>query len=327
MKSKQWLAAVFVAVLALLASACSDSDDKANDTTSTTAAGGDSTNDTGAFPVTVTGTNGDVTISEKPVAIVSLSPSGTEMLFAIGAGDQVIAVDDYSYFPDEAPVTDLSGFQPNIEAIAAYEPDFVLLSNDPGDVADGLGKLDIPVLVLGAADVIDDVYTQLEILGAATGNIGGAAEVVSQMQSDIDEIVASLPEDLPEGTYFHELDEGLYTITSDTFAGQIYGILGLSSIADSAEGAAASGGYPQISEEFLLDADPDYIFLADGQCCGQDADTVAARPGWNTLSAVTNNNVVVLDEDTASRWGPRIVEHLRLVADAILANTETAAAN
>lgn len=314
MTSKRLFTAALMLILALSLGACSSDNSDGNGSTSEV----DSNNNgDSAFPVAVSGTNGSVTIETKPTAIVSLSPTGTEMLFAIGAGSQVIAVDDYSYFPPEAPVTNLSGFQPNVEAIAAYEPDFVLLSNDPGDVADSLSSLSIPVLVLSAAEVIDDVYTQLETLGAATGNVGGAVEVVATMQADINEIVASLPDGLQEGTYFHELDESLYTITSDTFAGRVYEILGLRSIADAADGAAAAGGYPQISEEFVLDADPDFIFLADAQCCGQDTDTVAARPGWSTLSAVLNGNVVILDDDSASRWGPRIVDHLRLVADAL----------
>ena len=118
-------------------------------------------------------------------------------------------------------------------------------------------------------------------------------------------------------TYFHELDTALYTVTSDTFIGQIYGLLGLESIADEAAGAADAGGYPQLSEEFIVDADPDVIFLADAQCCDQSPATVAARPGWENLTAVTSGNVVVVDEDVASRWGPRTVDFLREVAEAL----------
>ena len=316
------IATTMAVVLTLFAAACGDDGDgpvvQSGDSPETTTTG-PTDDEAGAFPVTVAGDAGEVTLAERPEAIVSLSPTGTEMLFAIGAGDQVVAVDEHSYFPPEAPVTDLSGFQPNIEAIAAYEPDLVLISYDPGDVIDALGELDVPVLLLDAALDLDGTYTQLEVLGAATGNVGGAAEVVASMQAELDEIVANLPEVDEPLTYFHELDDMLYTVTSDTFIGQMYERLGLVSIADEVEGAAESGGYPQLSAEFVVDADPDIIFLADAECCGQSRETVAARPGWDQISAVRAGNVVVVDGDVASRWGPRTVDLLREVADHVTA--------
>ncbi|QGG97127.1 ABC transporter substrate-binding protein [Actinomarinicola tropica] len=311
-------------VLMLVAAACGDDGDDGTVTESgqrpeeTTAPADDDGG--GTFPVTVSADNGEVTIESRPEAIVSISPTGTEMLFAIGAGDQVVAVDEYSYYPEEAPVTDLSGFQPNVEAIASYEPDLVVLSTDPGDVADGLERIGIPAIHLDSAEDLDDTYRQLELLGVATGNVGSAAEVVSQMQTEIDEIVATIPDDLAERTYFHELDSQLYSVSSDTFIGRVYALLGLRSIGDEAPDDA--GNYPQLSEEFVLDADPDFIFLADAQCCDQSPETVAARPGWDTLTAVEEGRVIVVDEDAASRWGPRIVDFLREVADEVLATAD-----
>jgi iron complex transport system substrate-binding protein len=267
-----------------------------------------------AFPVTVEGANGTVTLDERPDAIVSLSPTATEMLFAIGAGPQVVAVDDQSTFPDDAPRTDLTGLEPNLEAIAAYEPDLVVVSNDIRGVLDGLASLDIPALLLPAAADLDGTYEQLEVLGAATGNADGAAELVASMQTEIDELVASAP-DTPEAlTYFHELDPTLYTATSGTFIGQVYALAGLENVGDAADDGS---GYPQLSAEFLVAADPDLIFLADTKCCGESAATVAARPGWAELTAVQAGNVVELDDDVASRWGPRVVEFLAAVVAAM----------
>jgi iron complex transport system substrate-binding protein len=307
---------------ALVATACGDDGGdtvvESGERPETTEAAGDGqSTDDAAFPVTVADDNGEVTIEAEPTAIVSVSPTGTEMLFAIGAGDQVVAVDEYSYYPDEAPVTDLSGFQPNVEAIAGYEPDLVLLSSDPGDVVDGLAALGVPTLVFDAAATLDDTYAQIEVLGAATGHVGDAAELVSQMQADIDRIVADAPEGAEGMTYYHELSPDYYSITSDTFIGEIYGYLGLTSIGDAADGAADAGGYPQLSAEFIVDADPDFIFLADAQCCDQSPEAVAERPGWNVLSAVTDDRVIVVDEDVASRWGPRTVDFLDDVADEV----------
>ena len=320
-----------LAALALVLAACGDDDDGGvatsgdpaevetdTDTESETEtddeAGSDE--DEAAFPVTVTVDGTDTTIDAEPQAIVSLSPTATEMLFAIGAGDQVVAVDDFSYFPEEAPVTDLSGFDPNVEAIIGYEPDLVILSGDRNDVVAGLAAVDVPTIVLGSAMAIDDTYTQIEALGAATGHIGDAAELVSNMQTDIEELVAQVPERDEPLTYYHELDDTYFSVTSDTFIGEIYALAGLENVADGAEGAADAGGYPQLSAEFLIDADPDLIFLADTKCCAQDATTVAARPGWADMSAVQGGNVIELDDDIASRWGPRIVDFLESIVEA-----------
>jgi iron complex transport system substrate-binding protein len=321
----------FVAVLAavaLMVAACGDDDDTgaatsgdaASPTTETTAAGGGDDDDAeGDFPVTVTVDGTDTTIDARPEAIVSLSPTATEMLFAIGAGDQVVAVDDFSNFPEEAPTTDLSGFDPNVEAIIAYEPDLVILSGDRNDVVGSLAAVDVPTIVLSAASTFDDTYTQIEVLGAATGNVGDAAEVVANMQSDIEALVADLPERDEPLTYYHELDDTLYSVTSQTFIGEIYALAGLENVADAAEGAADAGGYPQLSAEFLVDADPDLIFLADTKCCAESAATLAARDGWSELSAVRNGNVVEMDDDIASRWGPRVVDYLEAIAAAVRA--------
>ena len=288
--------------------------------TTTTAPSTTTTEDDG-FPVTVTAANGDVVVEQRPTAIVSLSPTATEMLYAIGAGDQVVAVDDQSNFPEEAPVTDLSGFTPNVEAIAEFEPDLVVISFDPGDLTSSLQALGIPVLLQPAAKTLDDTYAQIEQLGAATGHIGDAAELVARMQADIDEIVASVTPPAEPLTYYHELDPTFFTVTSATFIGQVYALLGLENIADPAD--ADGYGYPQLSAEYIVDADPDLIFLADTKCCGQSPETVAARPGWSELTAVRTGAVIPLDDDVASRWGPRVVEFLRTVAGKV-AELETA---
>lgn len=267
------------------------------------------------FPTEVTGANGTVEIESRPNKIVSLSASATEMLFAIDAGEQVVAVDSTSNFPPEAPMTELSAFTPNVEAIAANEPDLVVVSNDIEDLVAGLNGLDIPVLHLESAVKLDDTYSQIETLGAATGHRGDADELVSTMKDEISALAARVPEPSEPLTYFHELGSELYSATSATFIGEVYGLAGLRNIADAVPDTA--GGYPQLSNEFVIDADPDFIFLADTKCCGQSSDTVGARPGWASITAVKANQVVALDDDIASRWGPRVVDFLRTVVDAV----------
>lgn len=270
---------------------------------------------TDRFPVTVSADNGEITIEAKPTRIISLSPTATEMIFAIGAGGQVTAVDDQSTYPAEAPRSDLSGFTPNVEAVVGMNPDLVVVSDAPEDVLGGLGKAEIPVLVLGAAATLEDTYEQLEVLGDATGQSGGADKVVADMRARIEDITAALPERPKPLTYYHELDDTLYTVTSKTFVGSVYSLVGLINIADAAD--RDGSGYPQLSVEYLVQADPDLIFLADTKCCAQSAATVAARPGWSGLRAVKNASVVELDDDIASRWGPRIVDQLETVANAV----------
>lgn len=266
------------------------------------------------FPVTVEAGNGSVVIGGRPERIVSLSTVATESLFAIGAGPQVIAVDDQSNHPAEAPKSDLSGFKPNVEAIIAQKPDLVVVSDDIDGIVAALGKVGVPVLLEPAATKLDETYDQITDLGAATGNGEKATELAEGMKKQIDELAAAAPKDT-KLTYYHELDVTPYAATSNTFIGQIYGLFGLTNVADKAPGAA--GGYPKLSAEFVAQADPDLVFLADTKCCGQSRDTLAKRPGWSKLSAIKNDQVILLDDDIASRWGPRVVDFTKQVADAV----------
>lgn len=257
------------------------------------------------------------TTSTLPPAtkIVSLSPTATEMLFAVGAGGQVLAVDDQSSYPAEAlqKPHDLSGFQPNVEAIAALKPDLVVIGDDSSGLSKQLGALGLATWVGRAATSFDDVYAQIEQLGAVTGHVREAAELVLKMQTDIAAAVKAAPKPSQPLTYFHELDNTYYTVTENTFIGQVYSLFGLQSIADFEE---VSSDYPQLSAEAIISANPDFIFLADGGF-GESPETVAARPGWEALEAVTNGNVVVVDADISSRWGPRIVDYITAVSAAL----------
>jgi iron complex transport system substrate-binding protein len=250
-----------------------------------------------------------------PERIVSMSATATEMLFAVGAGDQVVAVDDQSNFPADAPKTELSALEPNVEAIAAHDPDLVVVSDD--GLSASLEELDIDVLVAPAAQDLDDVYDQLLDLGEATGHEDEAEDVVDDLRSEIEALAAEVPEREEPLSYYHELDSTLYSVTSGTFIGALYEIAGLENIADAADADGQSGGYPQLSAEYLVDADPDLVFLADTKCCAQTLETFAARPGFADLTAVTEGRVVLLDDDVASRWGPRIVDLLRQIVETV----------
>ena len=259
--------------------------------------------------VSVSGGSENIEIAER---IISLSPTATEILFAIGAGEQVIAVDDQSNFPVEAPMTSLSGFTPNIESIAEYQPDLVVASYDPGDLVSGLEALEVETVLQSAASSMEDTYAQINELGVLSGQESEANELIETIRSDLSEIASKK---VGEGlTYYHEIDNTFYSPTSKTFLGKLYSLLGLANIADPAiEGGF---GWPQLSAEFIIDADPDLIFLGDADW-GESAETVAARPGWGSLTAVEKGQVIPVDTDTSGRWGPRVVDFLTSVRSSI----------
>jgi iron complex transport system substrate-binding protein len=277
----------------------------------------------GSFPATVSAANGAVHIGSRPTAIISLSPTSTEMLYAIGAGSQVKAVDNDSDYPRQAPMTKLSGFQPNVEAIVAYKPDLVVVDANTDGLAKRLAAFKIPVLELPAAARLSDVYAQLDELGRATGHLAQAEHESANLRRQLARITAAAPHHGAPLTYYYELDQTYYSVTSATFVGQLLHLLGMKSIADAASGAAAAGGYPQLSAEFIIKANPDYIILADTLCCRQSAATVAKRPGWPGLTAVKEGHIIALNDDIASRWGPRITDLLSTVETAITKGGKT----
>jgi cobalamin transport system substrate-binding protein len=287
---------MLAAAAVLLVAGCGNGDD-----------GGTAPTSAPGFPVTV----GEVTLETQPTRIVSLSPAVTEMLFAIGAGDQVVAVDEFSNYPPEAPVTELSGFEINTEAVAAYDPDLVVISSY-AEVIPQFEALGIPVhLAPDNPSTVDDVYRQINDLGALTGRAGEAAALVEQMTGELAALVAEAPDRAEPLTYYVEIDDTYWTYTSDSLVGSLFETVGLENIA-SEPGSVSI----QLTAESIIDADPDMIFLTDA-AFGVDAAAVAARDGWADLQAVQDDQIVELDTDIASRWGPRIVDLMETVVDAV----------
>ena len=275
------------------------------------ACGGEASPGAGSFPVEVEGTR----IPAAPQRIVSAGASHTEILYAIGAGGQIVATDQFSDYPPAAAATPkVDAFNLGVEVVAGFDPDLVVLSFDPGDLQAGLTALGIPTLLLAPPATLEDVYGQIRALGEASGHRAEASALVVEMADEVARLTAELPERTPAPTYYYELDPTLFSLTSRTFVGGLLAALGLENIADAADDGT---GYPQLSAEHILAADPDFILLADTRCCGQAASTVAERPGWGSLQAVAGGRVVELDDDIAQRWGPRVVDLLAVVAEAV----------
>lgn len=297
--------ACVAAATVLAATTVSCSSDSSSDTSNFSGSSAVAPNDPGSDDV-----------SGGPERIISLSPTHTEILFAIGAGDRVVAVDSMSNHPPEAAdvVTALSGFEPNVESIVSYVPDLVVIGDDYTGLADQLNAVGIESWVNPAPMTIDDVLSQLVDLGERVGRSDDAAALAQEMRSEIDAIVAATSTPADPLTYYHELDDSYFSVTSNTFIGSVYALFGLRNIADAAE---ANSDYPQLSAEFIVSQDPALIFLADTKCCAVTAESVAARPGWASLAAVQGGRVIPLDDDIASRWGPRIVEFVRVISEAV----------
>jgi iron complex transport system substrate-binding protein len=275
--------------------------------------------DTAVFPVTLSAANGAVTIKSEPARIVSLDPTSTEDLYAVGAGQQVVAVDADSDYPAGVQKTSLSGLTPNLEAIAKYNPALVVASQNSGGLVAGMAKLGIPVLIEPAAATLAQAYAQIAQIGSATGHGAQATRVVAGMKQQIAASVRTVGTGHKGLTYYWELSANpYYSATSATFIGQIVGLFGLKNIADAAS-KPADGGYPELSPEYIVTAQPRIIFLADNQAAdgGQSPAAVAKRPGWSGIPAVKDGEVIGLNDDIASRWGPRLPELVAEIAQAV----------
>jgi iron complex transport system substrate-binding protein len=309
-----------LAAAAALVAGCSSSGSSSAPSTSPSAsAGASKTTAAAAFPVTVAASNGSVTIKVKPARIVSLSPTATEDLYAVGAGSQVVAVDSDSDYPADAPVTKLTGLSPNVEAIAKYNPDLVIAAQNTNGLVSGLTKLGIPVLIEPAAAGLNDAYGQIDQIGQATGNAVEAEQTVTTMKSQIATYIQQAGASHKNLTYYWELSASpYYSAASSTFIGQIVGLFGLKNIADAAD-KASDGGYPALSEEYIVAARPQIIFLADNEAAdgGQTPSVVEKRPGWDVIPAVKDGEVIALNDDIASRWGPRLPQLVQQIAQAV----------
>lgn len=249
---------------------------------------------------------------KAPQRIISLSPSATEILFGIGAGPQVLAVDDNSDYPASAPHSSLSSYSPNVEAIAAMRPDLVVLqttANNASAVEAGLKKLNIKVYLESTPTTIDQAFPEYLALGRLTGHPSRASALVAAMKQQIIAITSRSQKNA-KISIFHELDPtAFYSATSNSFIGEVYKDFGYINIADAAD-TADSGGYPQLTPEYIVKANPKVIFLDDGATISD----VASRPGWSKIYAVTNKNVVIMPLDIADRWGPRLIDLFRFIA-------------
>ncbi len=262
------------------------------------------------FPLDLADDAGEtVSLEEPPAAIVSLSAAHVEVLYAIGAGDQLVAGDKFSDCPKAASdLEQLDSFQPSVEAITALEPDLVLLAFPNPDLQEALDGVGVPSMLLGIPDSVSGVIGQIQTLGRVVGHVKEATTLAGAMERRIDEIVQSLPDVEAPPKVFHEVDNTLFTVGPGSFVGDMYEILKVENIA-----GATGEAFPQMAQEAIIEAAPDVIILAD-EVAGESPATVKARPGWDAIPAVQNDRIYTVDPDIVSRPGPRVVEALETLA-------------
>ena len=312
-------AGALIALAACSSSGTSSSSSSASSPPANGASSSPAASASSAFPVTITTSTGPVTINSQPERIVSLSPTSTEDLYAVGAGKQVVAVDLSSNYPTGVPKTALNGVNPNIEAIAHYDPSLVITYADANGLVAGMKKLGVPLLVEPTVANLSGAYAQIEQIGQATGHASQARQVVAGMQAQIAADLKKVGTTHSDLSYFWEVAANpYYSATSKTFIGSIVGMFGLKNIADPAD-KPSDGGYPQLTEEYIVAAKPQIIFLTDNEPTdgGQSPAVVAARPGWSAIPAVKDKEVIPLNDDVASRWGPRLPQLVEAIAQAV----------
>jgi iron complex transport system substrate-binding protein len=273
-----------------------------------------------AFPLTITDNLGrDVTVETKPQRIISLAPSNTEILFAIGAGDQVVGITTYCNYPPEAQDREqIGGFSAktiSVEKIVALEPDLVFSVGEIQRPAiEALGQVDITVVALDPND-FDEVYATIELMGRLTGHEQEAAQIVADMKARVAAVrerVATIPEEERLTVFWETYDEPLMTVGAASFTHQLIELAGgVNIFADLTE------TYPQVNAEEVVKRNPAVIMGADSMGDKLTTELVGQRPGWGQVQAVQDGRIHLFNGDMVSRTGPRLAQVLEEMARAL----------
>jgi len=276
-----------------------------------------------SFPVTITDAlERQVTLNTAPQRIVSLSPSNTEILFAVGAGEQVVGVTKYCNYPAAATTREqIGGFSAktiSVENIVALKPDLVFVADEAHQpVIDALTQANIPVIGVDAK-TFEDVYANIELIGRLTGHSADAAVMVQTMQQRV-AVVKAKTDAIPAAqrlTVFWEVfDEPLITAGPATFIGQMIDLAGGVNIF-----ADVDQEYPEISVEEVVKRNPAVIMGPESHGDKLTPEQVAARPGWSEIKAVKDGRIALVDSDIVSRPGPRLAEALETIAPILYPN-------
>lgn len=269
-------------------------------------------------PITLTDGRGvDITLVAPPTRIVSIAPSNTEILFAVGAGGQLVGRDSFSDFPEAAlALPDIGGGwgELDLETLLSLEPDLVLSADIIApEQNQALEDLGLTVFVLPNPLELADLYAILGTAGALTGHKDEAAALVESLQARVQVVTETVAGAESRPLVFYQLDStdpnAPWTSGPGTFIDTLITLAGGRNV-----GAALEDAWAQISSEVLIAENPDIILMGDAAWSGLTADDVAARPGWDAIAAVQNGQVYAFDDNLVSRPGPRLVDGLEALA-------------
>ena len=248
--------------------------------------------------------------------IVSLSTTHTEIIQMLEGENLLVGVDSFS--ETELPIEKIDAYTVTAEELLILDPDIVLVAFDFNGIVEGLENLDIEYALLPPAQTLDDVYSQIETVGSIINKLDQANSLVSEMKSDIDDIIAnSIGTPL---SVYHEIGYtyGIYSVNENSFIGEIYNLLGVDNIANTIEDPYGSG-YPVLEEEQVLAGDPDLIVIGHSDYLNKDLST---RQGWENIKAVANDNIYFLDENLANNWGVNTVDLINVLSETTKSNDD-----
>lgn len=309
---KTWIT---LGLSAALLAGCGGGEEKKTDT----AKENEPAKETAAFPATVTGAdNQKVEIEAAPKRIVTLAPSNTEIVYELGLGEEVVGVSDNDTYPEDVKNKEkVGGMEFNVEKIISLKPDLVLAHDSAGAAAEtGIQQLrdaGIDVLVINNAASIDEMYQSFQLIGEATGTTAEAETEVKELKAgfaDLEEKAASIKEENEKSVFF-EVDPTLYTAGNGTFLNEIFDMLHINNT------MADQEGWPQVTEEAVIEKNPDVILLNYGGYVENAVNGVLKREGWSNVNAVKNKEVFEVNADLTSRTGPRLVEGAEAIAEAV----------
>lgn len=258
-------------------------------------------------------------VVDLPQRIVSLSPSATEILFAVGAGDKIIARTDFCNYPEKAQeITAIGGFDRNsisLEAIIAQKPDLVYAKKSMhGYLEEALTKYGITVY-MSVAESIEAIFAEIEDIAKITGNIPQGQELIAEMQTSLAMVQARVENKTPLNVYWEVWNAPYMSAGKSAYISEVIEMAGGKNIFLDIEQA-----YPVVSEESIILRKPDVIIAPDGT--GKTVDEIISRAGWDGIPAVQNLNIYFLDADIISRQGPRVVLAVQMIAEHLFPNDD-----
>ena len=257
------------------------------------------------------------TQENNEMKIISLSTTHTEIIQSLGAENTLVGVDAFSEV--DFPVEIIDAYTVTAEELVPLNPDIVIIAFDFNGIVEGLKAQEINYVLLPPAKNLDDVYAQISTIGDIVNKKNEASSTIRDMKLEINRIINN--SNYQDVNVYHEIgySYGIYSVNSESLIGEIYNLLGVTNIANSEEDPYGSG-YPALTEEMVIESDPDFIVVGHSDYLNKD---LSIRDGWGDISAVQNSRVVFLDDTLASNWGTTTLQLVEVLAATFEESVET----